>query len=225
MCAGTAIDQHQVCIRDPKTKQLLEAQHVGEIWFCGPSVSPGYWNNTQATEQHFVTLEGTRYLRTGDLGFLYQEQLFFVGRIKTQISHRGRNIAASDIEWVIQQTHPIIAPSGVCAVSMNSKEATQEGLALFIECKPNQPQCLNTLLQSLHQSISLHFSMRITLLVLMPKSTLHRTTSGKLRHKQNLTAFHHNQLPYLLSQYRGDTPKYKADKKELTRYFTIKDTP
>ncbi|HCL23596.1 MAG TPA: non-ribosomal peptide synthetase, partial [Halomonas sp.] len=96
---GTPEPGHTIDIVDPEGLHSLTEGDVGEIWVNGPSVAHGYWQNPEATAQAFVTRDGVRWqrtdgsdaqnhdarddrwLRTGDLGFLHEGQLYIAGRI------------------------------------------------------------------------------------------------------------------------------------------------
>src|SRR5262249_18938501 len=83
---------------------------VGEVWVAGPSVAAGYWNRPEETARTFrATLADTGegpFLRTGDLGFLQDGELFVTGRIKDVIILHGRNHYPQDIEETVQLAHP-----------------------------------------------------------------------------------------------------------------------
>ncbi|BBI75916.2 hypothetical protein HAALTHF_51320n [Vreelandella aquamarina] len=117
---GTPEPGHTIDIVDPEGLHSLTEGDVGEIWVNGPSVAHGYWQNPEATAQAFVTRDGVRWqrtdgsdaqnhdarddrwLRTGDLGFLHEGQLYIAGRIKDLIILRGHNVYPQDIESAIE---------------------------------------------------------------------------------------------------------------------------
>lgn len=94
---GTAISDHEITIRDPQSGEKLGAYTVGEIYSHGPSITNGYYNNPQATEESFgIDENGARYLKTGDLGFLNKKgELFITGRKKDLIIIRGKNFLSA----------------------------------------------------------------------------------------------------------------------------------
>src|SRR6476469_4631704 len=94
-------------IVSPDTRQICAEDRVGEIWVAGTHIARGYWNRSEQTEQTFNaytadTNEGP-FLRTGDLGFIHQEELFITGRLKDLIVIRGRNYYPQDIEVTVEQ--------------------------------------------------------------------------------------------------------------------------
>ena len=84
--AGTAFNKQEVKIVDPRNRVELGENEIGEIWVAGPSVTAGYWNNPDATKEcfHAKLNNGNlgSFLRTGDLGFLRDGELFVTGRLK-----------------------------------------------------------------------------------------------------------------------------------------------
>ncbi|MDF3035734.1 MAG: Glutamate-semialdehyde aminotransferase, partial [Paucimonas sp.] len=120
VACGAALPPHDLRIVDPQTGRALEDGKVGEIWFAGPSVSPGYWQLAEQTAATFnQRIEGEegngyRYLRTGDLGVTWQGEVYVTGRIKDLIILRGRNYYPQDIELSTAKAHEAIRP-GYCA--------------------------------------------------------------------------------------------------------------
>ncbi len=98
-------------IVDPETATEKPAGKIGEIWVHGDNVSSGYWNRPVETEQTFAATINTpspgtpedRWLRTGDLGFFSEGELFIVGRIKDLLIVRGRNHYPDDIEATVSE--------------------------------------------------------------------------------------------------------------------------
>ncbi|MEM9949284.1 MAG: fatty acyl-AMP ligase, partial [Cyanobacteria bacterium P01_D01_bin.36] len=99
-CGWTEI-KTKILIVDPHTQTICDDQTIGEIWVGGETVAQGYWQRPEATEQTFnayisKTREGP-FLRTGDLGFVKDQELFVTGRLKDLMIIRGRNHYPQDI--------------------------------------------------------------------------------------------------------------------------------
>src|SRR5207344_1283180 len=108
-CGQTMPDQ-QIVIADPNALTCIPAGQVGEVWVSGPSVAQGYWQRTDETEQTFRaylqdTVEGP-FLRTGDLGFVQDGEMFVTGRLKDLVIVRGGNHYPQDIEATAEKSHP-----------------------------------------------------------------------------------------------------------------------
>ncbi|HEU5348367.1 MAG TPA: fatty acyl-AMP ligase, partial [Ktedonobacterales bacterium] len=124
-CGQTRLDQ-KIVIVNPDTMAPCAANEVGEIWVAGPSVAKGYWNQPELTQHAFeARLSGSGegpFLRTGDLGFLGDNDLFVTGRIKDLIIIRGRNYYPQDIELTVEQCHPAVRRDGSAAFAAEVDE-------------------------------------------------------------------------------------------------------
>jgi fatty acid CoA ligase FadD32 len=123
--AGRPLGQH-VRIVDPATNASCADGRVGEIWVHGPNVAAEYWKSPQRTEETFrgvladpvVGVPADRWLRTGDLGVLHDDQLYITGRMKDLIIIDGKNHYPQDIELTAQDAHPAIRRDHVAAFSV-----------------------------------------------------------------------------------------------------------
>lgn len=117
-CGRSGSEQKVIIVHPESLTQLAEGE-VGEIWVKSPSVAAGYWNNLEHTTKTFHayladTGEGL-FLRTGDLGFILDKELFVTGRLKDVIIIRGRNHYPQDIEATVEHSHPSIRKPNCCA--------------------------------------------------------------------------------------------------------------
>jgi len=122
-------------IVDPVSRRLCAAGSIGEIWVRGSSIGPGYWNRPNETKETFGAViadtgEGP-FLRTGDLGFLDDGELFVTGRIKDLIVIEGLNHYPQDIELTVESSHDSIRPRGSAAFSIDADGS--EKLVVVIE--------------------------------------------------------------------------------------------
>jgi fatty-acyl-CoA synthase len=103
-------------IIDPETGRELATGEVGEIVICGPQVFAGYWRKPGLTEAAFVTIEGKRYFRSGDLGYVDEDGYYFlVDRLKRMINAAGLKIWPAEIEALLH-AHPAVSQACVIAV-------------------------------------------------------------------------------------------------------------
>ena len=127
--SGRALADHRLEIVDPDTREILGAGRVGEIWVQGSGVTRGYFRRPDATRATFeartATGEGP-FLRTGDLGFLLDGELFVTSRLKDLIIVAGRNHHPPDIEASAEAAHPLLEPSGCAAFSIDGEHGTEE---------------------------------------------------------------------------------------------------
>lgn len=132
---GKVWDNQTLAIVNPSTLTPCGAAEVGEIWVRGKSVAQGYWNKPEQTQQTFqaytTTNEGP-FLRTGDLGFLLEGELFVTGRLKDVVIIRGRNHYPQDIEATVEQCHALIRKPG-CVAAFSVDIAGEEKLVIVAE--------------------------------------------------------------------------------------------
>lgn len=179
---------HHLRIVDPETRALLQDGQVGEIWLSGPSVGGGYWNNAAASRDVFgATAEpddGLQYLRTGDLGFQLDGELFVVGRRKEMIILQGRNIYPHDVEQAVRSAAPDLQGCGIAVFRL--EDQTGPGLGILIEgrtrrdateASPDAAQLLRTL----RAAVVNRFDVEVQHIAWTPPFSLPRTTSGKIR--------------------------------------------
>lgn len=107
-CLGVPVQETDARIIDPATLAELPQGETGEIVVAGPQVMRGYWNRPEATAEAFVTLDGQRFLRTGDLARIDDEGYFhMVDRLKRMISVSGFKVWPSEVEAVLYR-HPAV---------------------------------------------------------------------------------------------------------------------
>jgi acyl-CoA synthetase (AMP-forming)/AMP-acid ligase II len=105
----------------------------GEIWISGPNIARGYWGNRRANRETFVTRNGRRWLRTGDLGFLHGGEIHICGRIKSILIVRGMKHSFEDIERTVAATHAAFTGYPTAAFSPRSAMGDGEGLVVWQE--------------------------------------------------------------------------------------------
>jgi fatty-acyl-CoA synthase len=170
VCCGTTFPQHRISIVDDDGGELPE-RHVGEIVFDGPSVCAGYYNRPEETERAFSRAG----LRTGDLGYLADGELYVTGRKKDVIIVHGRNIDPQTIEWKLGELEGV-RKGNVAAFSV-AGEGTEE-IVVIAETKEAAPEGLE---RRIKRQISRTLGLKISTVVLVPKATLPKTSSGKLQ--------------------------------------------
>ncbi|MEO0409760.1 MAG: fatty acyl-AMP ligase, partial [Cyanobacteria bacterium P01_A01_bin.135] len=125
-CGQPAADG-ELLIVDPEMRQPCNSEQIGEIWLTGPSVAQGYWQQPEMTQETFkgYLADGSGpFLRTGDLGFLQQGQLFVTGRLKDLIIIRGQNHYPQDIEQTVAQSHDAVRsqPGATFGLAVDGEE-------------------------------------------------------------------------------------------------------
>jgi fatty acid CoA ligase FadD21 len=208
---GTALVKYKVpqaptlCIVDPDTNRECQQDVVGEIWVHGGNVAAGYWNRPPEEQRCFgATLvdpaPGTpdgSWLRTGDLGFISDGELFIVGRIKDLVIIRGRNHYPEDIEATVQE----ITGGRVAAISV-PVHGTEE-LVAVIELKKRGDSnedvagWLSRIKRDVTSAVSNAHGLNVADLVMVPPGSIPTTTSGKVRRAACVEQFRRDQFSRL----------------------------
>ncbi|MEO3808286.1 fatty acyl-AMP ligase [Sphaerisporangium sp. B11E5] len=175
-------------IVNPYTAAPCGPGEVGEIWVDSVTKARGYWGLPEETEATFgaAVADGDprRYLRTGDLGFVHEGELFVTGRFKDLIIIRGHNHYPQDIEDGLRGAHPAIRPGGVAAFSVPAPrdEAAGERLVVFVETNGDAPGPGEAaeIVRAVRGTVRRDHGIA-TEVVLGPRGLVLKTTSGKVR--------------------------------------------
>ncbi len=190
---GPLVCETQVAIVNPDDLTRCATDEIGEIWVNDPGVAHGYWQRPDATRETFeaqIAGEGaTRYLRTGDLGFIKDGELYITGRIKDLIIIRGTNHYPQDIEWTVQQTHSAMRPDyGAC---FSIIEDGEEQLIVVQEIERQHQQNLEAdeLIAEIRQAISEAHELQVYAVALVKSGNVLKTSSGKIQRRKCKTSF------------------------------------
>jgi acyl-CoA synthetase (AMP-forming)/AMP-acid ligase II len=180
-------DGQQVAIICPQTGRTLAEDQVGEICVQGGSVAQGYWGNLQATEEAFTQSEDDKsvWLKTGDLGFINQGELFVTGRLKDLILINGRNIYPQDIEFHIKACDANFGKCFGAAFSVAAEHSEEIVLIQEVDNQVRDEQVLAQLCEKIRDELSRTFNAPVHEIVLIKRGTIDRTTSGKIQRKKN----------------------------------------
>jgi fatty-acyl-CoA synthase len=171
---GKTLPGVEISIRDD-AGNLLSSNQIGEIWVKSPGVTSGYVNNVLDTA---AAIRGG-WLKTGDLGFLSENELFVTGRVKDSIIINGKNFSAMDFEWQVESL-PEVRSGHVVAFSVPT-DAT-EGVVVVAET--NRGADVQHLAERIRGVIYDALSQPVNDIVLVRHGTLPKTTSGKIRRAQ-----------------------------------------
>ncbi|PSJ25864.1 fatty acyl-AMP ligase [Streptosporangium nondiastaticum] len=177
---GAPVPDVEVAVVDAESRRRAEEGRVGEIWVAGPNVAGGYWGRPEASAEVFgarIAGEGaTPYLRTGDLGFLRDGQLYVVGRTKDVVIVQGRNHYPHDIELTAEKATAAVRPGSGAAFGIATEQGEQ--LALAYEFGSGDPAAA---LAALRTAIAEEHQVAPHTVVLLKRSTVPKTTSGKIQ--------------------------------------------
>ncbi|KGP63969.1 fatty acyl-AMP ligase [Legionella norrlandica] len=175
-----------VKIIDPDTLIPCDSDQVGEIWVHSNSVAQGYWNQPEESKHAFQgKIKGDssnqHYLRTGDLGFMHEKELYVTGRIKDLIILYGKNHYPQDIEYSLIHS-PLHRSLGKCAAFVIQEDHDYK-LTVMCEVKnrfmdePTQEALFNNIFELIYQN----HQLEVHTIVLIPLKAMPHTTSGKIR--------------------------------------------
>ncbi|MGO9563620.1 MAG: fatty acyl-AMP ligase [Candidatus Korobacteraceae bacterium] len=206
---GRAMPDTKIVVAHPESMTACAPDEVGEIWVSSPSVTQGYWNRPEETEQIFHafladTGEGP-FLRTGDLGFLREGELFVTGRLKDLIIIGGRNLYPNDIELTVEQSHAAVRPG--CCVAFSVEIADDERLIVAAEVERRyhperhhlngesrnyshassqngrSPADLDAVVRTIRRAVAQEHDVRVHAVVLLRAGGIPKTPSGKIQRR------------------------------------------
>lgn len=178
---GRVADGHRVVIADPTTARPAEGAQVGEVWVAGPSVAAGYWRRPEESADVFAAAlsDGSGpFLRTGDLGFMRDDELYLTGRIRELLVVNGRNIYPTDVEDAAQAVGPRLRP-GCGACFLNGEDSSD--LVIVQETTEEDQEQLRLLALGVRTAVLRQLNVAVADVVLVRPRTVPKTSSGKLR--------------------------------------------
>jgi acyl-CoA synthetase (AMP-forming)/AMP-acid ligase II/acyl carrier protein len=177
----------RVRIIDPEKLIQCNDEKVGEVWVTGSSVTYGYWNNQEITTAVFQAKlndePDTNWLRTGDLGFYHNGELYITGRLKDVIIIHGRNYYPQDIEFHTENSHPALQSNASAAFSVDVDN--EEKLVIVAEVQRSFIRDLdvNSVCDAIREQISEEFELEVYAIQLLRTASILKTSSGKIQRK------------------------------------------
>ena len=185
-CGWTTIDT-QIVIVNPETLKPCSPEIVGEIWVSGSTIAQGYWGKPQETQETFQAyLADTGagpFLRTGDLGFIKDGELFVTGRLKEIILIRGRNNYPQDIEYTVQNSHPALRPS--CGAAFTVEVKGEERLVVVQEVERTwlRKIDIDEVNRAIRKAVVQEYDLQVYAIALIRTGSLPKTSSGKIQRR------------------------------------------
>ena len=183
VACGRARSDHELVVIDPVTGQPCGPDRVGEICVAGGAVARGYWgrpDESAATFGTHTTPAGRPLLRTGDLGFVTNGQLYVTGRLKDLIIVRGVNHYPHDIERTIQQAHPALRPAGGAAFALEDGGGEQLVIVQELE-RERRNDAPEPIVEAVRTAVGEEHGVAVSRIVLRRPGQLPVTPSGKVR--------------------------------------------
>jgi acyl-CoA synthetase (AMP-forming)/AMP-acid ligase II/acyl carrier protein len=170
---GTPVAGQHVLVVDAERGAACEDGREGEIWIAGPHVTPGYLSGDAS--ELFGELDGERYLRTGDLGYLRGGALVPTGRTKDVIVYRGENHHAVDVESAALD---VAATAGGAAAAFLVDTEVESVPVLVLEVRRGADEALTSAVRA---AVLEHTGLRLGVVALVPPRSVPKTSSGKVR--------------------------------------------
>ncbi len=204
---GTKLLEEEIAIVNPDTLEKLSENEIGEIWVKGKNVAKGYWENKQVTNEIFNaytsnTNEGP-FLRTGDLGFLLEGELYVTGRLKDMIIIDGTNHYPQDIELTVERANKLLRPSSgaVFSVEVDNKER----LVVVHEARAKKNVDWQSVIKDIISAVSENHNIQTYAVVLIQPKTIFKTSSGKIQRRATKKAYLNNELEVIAEWKLGDS--------------------
>ena len=215
---GKALLNEKIIIVDPESLEKKRENEIGEIWTSSESVAKGYWNKPEKTEYTFKaatsdTNEGP-FLRTGDLGFISNGELYITGRLKDLIIVRGTNHYPQDIELTVENSNKLLRPGSGAAISVDLNG--EEKLVIVHEARAKKNIDWLEVVRDIIKDVAEIHNIQTFAVVLIKPKTILKTSSGKIRRSETKEAFLNNKLDVVF-EWRLDRDHIVGEAKKTKR--------
>jgi 8-amino-7-oxononanoate synthase len=228
--SGRVLPGEAVIIVDPNNQEQLPPERIGEIWVHGPSVGQGYLDKPELTDETFKARlaidDGRSYLRTGDMGFFHEGQLFVTGRIKDLIIIRGVNRYPQDIEMTVERADTRLRTGASAAFSIMIEG--DEKLIVISEVERLRDQNWTEVIRAIRKSVAEEHDVNPDGVVLIRTGSIPKTSSGKIQRHACRDGFLKRDLVVIADWYEwqpeGSTPQsWTRRKRPWSRPITRPD--
>jgi 8-amino-7-oxononanoate synthase/acyl carrier protein len=210
--SGRELDGQDVLIVDPQTCEALPPGRVGEIWVSGPSVAQGYWNRPEESQATFGAMlaqgepagpsQGVAkwrpnpgpYLRTGDLGFFDDGELFVAGRLKDLIIIRGRNHYPQDLEHAVEEASSLVRAGSVAAFAVDVGGRERVVVVAEVERGRRDGADVSAAFEAIRKRLATEHEVAAEAIVLVRPNSIPKTSSGKIQRHASKRQFLENTL-------------------------------
>jgi acyl-CoA synthetase (AMP-forming)/AMP-acid ligase II len=213
---GKAWLDAEIAIIDPETHRRCLPEQVGEIWTSGSGIGRGYWNQPEETARTFRahtadTGEGP-FLRTGDLGFVWEGELFITGRLKDLMILWGRNHYPQHLEHTVENAHPSLRSNCSAAFSVDVEGEERLVIVSEVERSALRSVSVDDTIGAIRQAIAEHHMAEVWAIVLLKTGTIPKTTSGKIQRRTCRSQFLAGSLEVIgqWQYHRGESSRISA---------------
>ncbi|MEO8877374.1 MAG: fatty acyl-AMP ligase [Polyangiaceae bacterium] len=207
VACGPAFQDHELKIfadGDVNSASPLPDDHVGEIRISGPSVMKGYWEDAEMTRDAFAG----PFLKTGDLGFLHEGDVYICGRSKEVVIINGRNYYPQDMEWETSQVAGVRKGNVIAfgAREVTGKDTDRERVVVAFELDANAgvaPEAAGPIISAIRKAVQEGIGLTLDDVVPLPAGVLPKTSSGKLQRAKTRALYESGELKQLTSRTEG----------------------
>ena len=183
------LDGH-IAIANPQTLTECAPDEVGEIWYSSSSVGRGYWRKPEATRKTFqASINNKKYLRTGDLGFLADGELYITGRLNDVLVFWGLNHYPQQIERTVEEAHEALKPNCGAAISVTVSGKERLVTIQEIERSHRRSFVLEDVVEAIRWAIFQQHFIDVYSIVLLKPGALPKTSSGKVQRGATKTKY------------------------------------
>ncbi|MFE9862868.1 amino acid adenylation domain-containing protein [Streptomyces sp. NPDC005506] len=215
--SGQVADGHELVVVEPESAVRVAPGSVGELWVRGASVAAGYWEDEAATEASFgarLADDPEPYLRTGDLGFVLDDQVYVTGRLKEMMVVRGRNLYAHDLEETAVAASTWARPG--CGAAFSVETGNGEECVVLHEVAPATPEEeLPRIADAIAAAVQHEHGIALLDVVLLGARSMAKTSSGKIQRLAGRTAYTAGQVEGELYR-RSTSAPARGEQRQLT---------
>jgi natural product biosynthesis luciferase-like monooxygenase protein/amino acid adenylation domain-containing protein len=225
---GRPIADTELAIVDPETRRRCAPDEIGEIWVKCEGLARGFWKHPEETEAKFNariadTHEGP-FMRTGDLGFMRHGELFISGRVKDLVIIRGQNYYPQDIEWTVEQSHPLLRPG--CCAAFSVEVGLEERLVLVQEVRREfSPADEREVVEAIRGRVAERHELQPYAVVLIKTGTINKTSSGKIQRHASRREFLAGTQEAVARWYAPDAAEFETRSSDDAKVAPPNPTP
>ncbi len=228
--SGRVLADESVIVVDPTSHEQLSPERIGEIWVTGDSVGQGYLDKPELTDETFKARLNRQpdrtYLRTGDMGFFHEGQLFVTGRIKDLIIIRGLNHYPQDIEMTVERADSRLRTGASAAFSITLED--DEKLVVISEVERLRDQDWDDVIRAIRQSVAVEHDIHPDGVVLIRTGSIPKTSSGKIQRHACRDGFLKRDLVVIADWYawqpEGSSPQSWSRRNRAWKQLPIADS-
>jgi acyl-CoA synthetase (AMP-forming)/AMP-acid ligase II len=200
VACGELLANERLEVIHPETRRRCAPGEIGELWVAGPHVADGYWQNDVATEETFgaeISDEPApriRFLRTGDLGFVQDGEVYITGRAKDVIIIRGANHYPQDLEHTAERAHPALRANFCAAFAVEFEGSERLVVVQEVERAQEANLATDDVVERVRMAVAQEHELQVAAVALIRQGTLPKTTSGKVQRRLTRERFLNGEL-------------------------------